>query len=96
MIDKIYPSIDPVSKLTKNSILDIFSMARKYDVMIRINWVKEVECYDICVQKGRYALTRSISQYQLDNAMNDVILVETELQFMINKVVKESEKEESV
>ena len=93
MINPFYPSINLVSELTKNSILDIFSMARKYDVMIRINWVKEMECYDICVKKGRYAITRSVYQYQLDNAMNDVILVENELQFMINKVVKESEKE---
>ena len=87
-IARNYNSINPETCLTSNSILDILSIARLRRVAITVAYIEEERRYRLKLTRGDHAIVRLISDYELDNAVNDVRYVKYVLADMCNQMDK--------
>lgn len=77
--------VEPSSKLTMNSILDIFSFARRYNVEVAISFEPSENTYRIQLNRENYHMVQYISAEKLDAVKDDVALAKFVLNFMAEK-----------
>lgn len=77
--------VDPLSKLTINSILDIFSFARRYNVEVAISFEPSDNTYRIQLNRENYHMAQYISAEKLDVVKDDVAFAKSVLNFMAEK-----------
>lgn len=91
MMDPIarnHNTINPATRLTSNSILDILSIARLHRVTITVSYIEEERRYRLKLTRGDHAIVKLISDYELDNVVSDVRYVKYVLADMCNQMDK--------